>query len=60
VNHGVYSVLCAAGVDHWNILCEPVKASGARRLKPRRFQDMHVPVELVLETVSRIESERAR
>jgi capsular polysaccharide biosynthesis protein len=52
VNWGVYSVLCAAGHDHWNILCPPV-----RRLGPRRFNDMRVPVELVLETVGRIAGE---
>lgn len=52
VNWGVYSVLCAAGHDHWNILCPPV-----RRLGPRRFDNMRVPVELVLETVGRIAGE---
>jgi hypothetical protein len=49
VNWGVYSVLCAAGQDHWNIMCKPV-----RHLGPRKFDDMHVPVDLVLESVSRI------
>ncbi len=46
VNHGVYTVLCAAGQDHWNIMCEPVKRFG-----PRKFDDMYVPVDLVLESV---------
>ena len=49
VNWGVYTMLCAAGQDHWNIMCEP-----ERRLGPRKFDDMHVPVELVLESVARM------
>ncbi len=49
VNHGVYTVLCAAGQDHWNIMCEPVKRFG-----PRKFDDMYVPVDLVLESVRRM------
>lgn len=46
VNWGVYTMLCAAGHDHWNLMCEPVKRRG-----PRKFDDMHIPVELVLESV---------
>jgi hypothetical protein len=49
VNHGVYTMLCAAGQDHWNIMCEPVKRFG-----PRKFDDMYVPVDLVLESVERM------
>lgn len=49
VNWGVYTMLCAAGHDHWNIMCEPV-----RRLGPRKFDDMRVPVDLVLESVTRM------
>ncbi len=52
VNWGVYSVLCAAGHDHWNIMCEPV-----RRVGPRKFDDMHVPVDAVLESVERMLAE---
>jgi capsular polysaccharide biosynthesis protein len=55
VNWGVYSVLCAAGQDHWNLLCDPVPR---RRLGVRRFDDMQVPVDLVLETIRRIDVER--
>jgi capsular polysaccharide biosynthesis protein len=50
VNHGVYTMLCAAGHDHWNIMCEPT----ARRFGPRKFDDMHVPLDLVLESVRRM------
>ena len=49
VNWGVYTVLCAAGQDHWNLMCKPV-----RRLGPRKFDDMYVPVDLVLESVERM------
>jgi capsular polysaccharide biosynthesis protein len=49
VNWGVYTMLCAAGHDHWNVMCEP-----ERRLGPRKFDDMHVPVEVVLESVARM------
>ena len=55
VNWGVYTMLCAAGHDHWNILCEPV-----RHLGPRKFADMDVPVELVLESVARILERQAQ
>jgi len=55
VNWGVYTMLCAAGHDHWNILCEPV-----RHLGPRKFADMHVPVELVLDSVGRILERQAQ
>jgi capsular polysaccharide biosynthesis protein len=55
VNWGLYTVLCAAGQDHWNIMCEPVRRRG-----PRKFDDMHVPVEVVLESVERMLEERAR
>jgi capsular polysaccharide biosynthesis protein len=54
VNWGVYSVLCAAGQDHWNIICPPVKRRG-----PRRFDDMKVPIDLVLETIEVMEKEIA-
>ena len=53
VNHGVYSVLCAAGQDHWSIICEPVRRRGSRR-----FDDMHVPIDLVLQSVEAIMDER--
>jgi len=49
VNWGVYTMLCAAGQDHWNIMCDPVKHFG-----PRKFDDMYVPVDLVLESVQRM------
>jgi capsular polysaccharide biosynthesis protein len=52
VNWGLYTVLCAAGQDHWNLLCEPVRRRG-----PRKFDDMHVPVDLVLESVDRMLAE---
>jgi capsular polysaccharide biosynthesis protein len=55
VNWGVYTVLCAAGHDHWNIMCDPVQ-----RLGPRKFQDMHVPVDLVLESVTRMLEQTAQ
>jgi capsular polysaccharide biosynthesis protein len=53
VNHGVYSVLCAAGQDHWSLICEPVRRRGSRR-----FDDMYVPVDLVLESLEAIIGER--
>jgi hypothetical protein len=53
VNWGLYTVLCAAGHDHWNILCEPV-----RRLGPRKFDDMLVPVDTVRESVAKILAEQ--
>ncbi len=49
VNWGVYTMLCAAGHDHWNIICDPV-----RRLGPRKFDAMYVPPDLVLESVHRM------
>jgi capsular polysaccharide biosynthesis protein len=49
VNWGVYTILCAAGQDHWNIMCDPKRHFG-----PRKFDDMHVPVDVVLDSVSRI------
>jgi hypothetical protein len=50
VNWGVYGVLCGVGHEHWNLLCPPVR----RPLRPRRFDDMVVPVDLVLETLERM------
>jgi hypothetical protein len=50
VNWGVYGVLCAAGHEHWNLLCPPVR----RRPRPRRFDDMAVPVDLVLRTLEQM------
>ncbi len=55
VNWGVYTMLCAAGLDHWNIMCDPVRRRGRRK-----FDDMHVPVELVLESVARMREQPAR
>jgi capsular polysaccharide biosynthesis protein len=56
VNWGVYSVLCAAGQDHWSILCEPVRS--LTRTRHRRFDDMKVPLDLVMESLDRIASEQ--
>jgi capsular polysaccharide biosynthesis protein len=56
VNWGVYTMLCAAGHDHWNIMCEPA----ARRFGPRKFDDMHVPVDLVIQSVARMLEQPAR
>jgi capsular polysaccharide biosynthesis protein len=50
VNWGVYGVLCGVGHEHWNLLCPAVR----RPLRPRRFDDMVVPVDLVLETLDRM------
>jgi Glycosyltransferase 61 len=47
VNWGVYGVLCAAGHDHWHLICPPIRG---RRWRPPRFDDMIVPVDDVLRT----------
>jgi len=54
VNWGVYSVLCAAGHDHWNILCESVGRRG-----PKRFSDMRVDWREVEASLMRIDAELA-
>jgi capsular polysaccharide biosynthesis protein len=55
VNWGVYTMLCAAGQDHWNIMCEPARGFG-----PRKFDDMHVPVNVVIESVERMVEQPAQ
>jgi Glycosyltransferase 61 len=57
VNWGVYSVLCAAGHDHWSIVCEPVRSLG--RPHPRRFDNMRAPLGLVYATLERIALEQS-
>jgi len=49
VNWGVYTVLCAAGVEHWNCICESVR-SGRRR----KFDDLQIPVDQMLESLERM------
>jgi hypothetical protein len=51
VNWGVYGVLCAAGHDHWHLICPPVIRS---RRRPRRFDDMTIPVDDVLRTMEQM------
>jgi capsular polysaccharide biosynthesis protein len=51
VNYLVYNHLCAAGHDHWHLLCPPVR--GAWR-QPRRFDDMAVPIPDVIRTMERM------
>jgi hypothetical protein len=55
VNHSVYSLLCAAGIDHWSLICEPVR----RRFAHKRFSDVIVDVPQVDETLKLIEAEIA-
>jgi capsular polysaccharide biosynthesis protein len=54
VNWGVYSVLCAAGHDHWNILCESVRRRG-----PKRFADMRIDWQEMHASLTRIDAELA-
>jgi capsular polysaccharide biosynthesis protein len=49
VNWGVYTVLCAAGADHWNCVVPAV-----RNRRHRRFHDMRIPLELVFESLERM------
>jgi hypothetical protein len=49
VNWSICGVLSGVGHEHWNILCQPV-----RRIGRRRFDDMRVPVDLVLATLKAI------
>jgi hypothetical protein len=53
VNPSVYSFLCAAGVDHWSLICERVR----RRRGPKRFSGMKIAWSELEETLSRIERE---
>jgi capsular polysaccharide biosynthesis protein len=50
VDWGVYTVLCASGAEHWNCICEPV-----RNGRSRKFDDMIIPIDLLLESLERME-----
>jgi capsular polysaccharide biosynthesis protein len=53
VNWGVYSVLCAAGQDHWSLVCESV-----RRLRgPKRFADLLIRIDELDATLELIREE---
>jgi capsular polysaccharide biosynthesis protein len=50
VNWSVCAILSGVGHEHWHLHCPSVRALGRRR-----FRDMRVPVELVLETLRRVD-----